>query len=288
MTMPSRGTRIRHPRIPHPGPKGNRKSTEKASISTCICLHILLRVFSRQCVVLDDAEGGADEYLNKLGLDVALRETESPVFQVVRTNQCAGEFVITFPRAYHSGFNQGYNFAEAVHVCTADWLTAGRKCIEHYRHLRRYCIFSHEELMCKMAACPERLDLSLAAAIHKEMLLLLQEERRLRKALMERGVTEAEREAFELLPDDKRQCQKCKTTCFLSTLACYSCPQGLVCLYHIGDLCQCPPSRQYLSACDTRPEDSTLSITGKGTPSTGHSISFTLHKNGERRLWGRG
>ncbi|KAG8554654.1 hypothetical protein GDO81_003858 [Engystomops pustulosus] len=165
---------------------------------------------------------------------------------VVRTNQCAGEFVITFPRAYHSGFNQGYNFAEAVNFCTADWLTAGRKCIEHYRRLRRYCVFSHEELMCKMAACPERLDLSLAAAVHKEMLILVQEERRLRKALMERGITEAEREAFELLPDDERQCQKCKTTCFLSALACYNCPQGLVCLYHIEDLCQCPAARQYL------------------------------------------
>ncbi|XP_075691413.1 lysine-specific demethylase 5C isoform X3 [Rhinoderma darwinii] len=165
---------------------------------------------------------------------------------VVRTNQCAGEFVITFPRAYHSGFNQGYNFAEAVNFCTADWLTAGRKCIEHYRRLRRYCVFSHEELMCKMAACPERLDLTLAAAVHKEMLILVQEERRLRKSLMERGITEAEREAFELLPDDERQCQKCKTTCFLSALACYNCPQGLVCLYHIDDLCQCPPSRQYL------------------------------------------
>lgn len=42
--------------------------------------------------------------------------------QVYRTNQCAGEFVVTFPRAYHSGFNQGYNFAEAVNFCTADWV----------------------------------------------------------------------------------------------------------------------------------------------------------------------
>uniref|UniRef100_A0A8C9GQ80 [histone H3]-trimethyl-L-lysine(4) demethylase n=1 Tax=Piliocolobus tephrosceles TaxID=591936 RepID=A0A8C9GQ80_9PRIM len=165
---------------------------------------------------------------------------------VVRTNQCAGEFVITFPRAYHSGFNQGYNFAEAVNFCTADWLPAGRQCIEHYRRLRRYCVFSHEELICKMAAFPETLDLNLAVAVHKEMFIMVQEERRLRKALLEKGVTEAEREAFELLPDDERQCIKCKTTCFLSALACYDCPNGLVCLSHINDLCKCSSSRQYL------------------------------------------
>ncbi|XP_044943374.1 lysine-specific demethylase 5D isoform X2 [Mustela putorius furo] len=165
---------------------------------------------------------------------------------VVRTNQCAGEFVITFPRAYHSGFNQGYNFAEAVNFCTADWLPAGRQCIEHYRRLRRYCVFSHEELICKMAAFPEKLDLNLAVAVHKEMFIMVQEERRLRKALLEKGVTEAEREAFELLPDDERQCMKCKTTCFLSALACYDCPDGLVCLSHINDLCKCSSSRQYL------------------------------------------
>ncbi|XP_038637949.1 lysine-specific demethylase 5C-like isoform X1 [Scyliorhinus canicula] len=97
-----------------------------------------------------------------------------------------------------------------------------------------------------MAACAERLDLNLAAAVHKEMFIMVQEERKLRKALLEKGITEAEREAFELLPDDERQCDKCKTTCFLSALACYECPERLVCLYHIDDLCDCPPNRHYL------------------------------------------
>ncbi|XP_042586005.1 lysine-specific demethylase 5C isoform X2 [Cyprinus carpio] len=165
---------------------------------------------------------------------------------VVRTNQCAGEFVITFPRAYHSGFNQGYNFAEAVNFCTADWLPTGRSCIEHYRRLRRYCVFSHEELTCKMAACPEKLDLNLAAATHREMFIIVQEERKLRKCLLERGIKEAEREAFELLPDDERQCDKCKTTCFLSALACSNCQERLVCLYHAQDLCSCPSEKLYL------------------------------------------
>ncbi|XP_058570965.1 lysine-specific demethylase 5D isoform X7 [Neofelis nebulosa] len=194
-------------------------------------------------------EYGADIHSKEFGSGFPVSSSKknlSPEEEVVRTNQCAGEFVITFPRAYHSGFNQGYNFAEAVNFCTADWLPTGRQCIEHYRRLRRYCVFSHEELICKMAAFPEKLDLNLAVAVHKEMFIMVQEERRLRKALLEKGITEAEREAFELLPDDERQCIKCKTTCFLSALACYDCPDGLVCLSHINDLCKCSSSRQYL------------------------------------------
>uniref|UniRef100_A0A3Q2Z498 [histone H3]-trimethyl-L-lysine(4) demethylase n=1 Tax=Hippocampus comes TaxID=109280 RepID=A0A3Q2Z498_HIPCM len=165
---------------------------------------------------------------------------------VYRTNQCAGEFVVTFPRAYHSGFNQGYNFAEAVNFCTADWLPMGRQCVAHYRRLRRYCVFSHDELLCKMAADPESLDVELAAAVVKEMGEMMDEETQLRNTIQEMGVLSSEQEVFELVPDDERQCHKCKTTCFLSALTCSCCPDRLVCLHHAADLCDCPLSNKCL------------------------------------------
>ncbi|XP_051747348.1 lysine-specific demethylase 5A isoform X1 [Ctenopharyngodon idella] len=165
---------------------------------------------------------------------------------VYRTNQCAGEFVVTFPRAYHSGFNQGYNFAEAVNFCTADWLPVGRQCVAHYRRLQRYCVFSHEELVCKMAADPESLDVELAAAVVRELSDMIEEESRLRAAVQEMGVLSSEQEVFELVPDDERQCWKCKTTCFLSALTCVCSPQRLVCLHHAAQLCSCPASNKCL------------------------------------------
>ncbi|KAK2189153.1 hypothetical protein NP493_114g03035 [Ridgeia piscesae] len=165
---------------------------------------------------------------------------------IVRTDQHAGEFVITFPRSYHAGFNQGYNFAEAVNFCPADWLPFGRACVNHYRLLHRQCVFSHEELICKMAADPDRLDLNLAANVHRDMLAMVEQERKLRKCLLDTGTVEAEREAFELLPDDERQCDVCKTTCFLSAVTCACSPNKLACVEHAAQLCNCPSSRHCL------------------------------------------
>ena len=42
-----------------------------------------------------------------------------------RMDQYAGEFIITFARGYHAGFNHGYNLAEAVNFAPPDWLELG-------------------------------------------------------------------------------------------------------------------------------------------------------------------
>jgi len=48
----------------------------------------------------------------------------------ITVNTCvqeAGEFMITFPFAYHAGFNHGFNCAESVNFAQPDWIDYGRK-----------------------------------------------------------------------------------------------------------------------------------------------------------------
>ncbi|KAK7929106.1 hypothetical protein WMY93_005501 [Mugilogobius chulae] len=166
---------------------------------------------------------------------------------IYRTNQCAGEFVVTFPRAYHSGFNQGFNFAEAVNFCTVDWMPLGRQCVDHYRSLNRYNVFSHDEMVCNMASKADTLDVVLASAVHKDMVLMIREEQELRDKVKKMGVVLRKEANYDNLQDDERQCVKCRTTCFLSALTCPCSPGVLVCLYHIGQLCSCPISSYTLN-----------------------------------------
>uniref|UniRef100_A0A8C2HHG2 [histone H3]-trimethyl-L-lysine(4) demethylase n=1 Tax=Cyprinus carpio TaxID=7962 RepID=A0A8C2HHG2_CYPCA len=166
---------------------------------------------------------------------------------IYRTNQCAGEFVITFPRSYHSGFNQGFNFAEAVNFCTVDWMPLGRQCVDHYRLLHRYCVFSHDEMVCNMAMKAGSLDVVLASAVQKDMRVMIKEERELRDKVRKMGVVQCELFEYDLLADDERQCVKCRTTCYLSALTCPCRPGVQVCLHHAHDLCSCPVSNYTLN-----------------------------------------
>jgi hypothetical protein len=73
-----------------------------------------------------------------------LKSEGVPVYRCV---QNSGEFVLTFPRAYHSGFNCGFNCAEAVNVAPVDWLPHGQIAVELYREQGRKTSISHDKLL---------------------------------------------------------------------------------------------------------------------------------------------
>lgn len=61
----------------------------------------------------------------------------------------------------------------------------GRECILHYSTLRRNCVFSHDELVCKMALEADSLSLTVALAAYRDMRTMLHDERKLRKGLLD-------------------------------------------------------------------------------------------------------
>lgn len=161
---------------------------------------------------------------------------------VYRTDQKEGEFVITFPRAYHAGFNQGFNFAEACNFAPYDWLQMGRECVSHYSSLKRPCVFSHDELVCNMALIAGDLDRDIAEATLKDMVAMVNAETVKWNRAISFGINTVVEFNYVTVPDDERVCSECNTTVFLSSVFCPCNRMKLVCLEHIHKLCHCKPS----------------------------------------------
>ncbi|KAL5614416.1 hypothetical protein BROUX41_004521 [Berkeleyomyces rouxiae] len=67
--------------------------------------------------------------------------------KVYALDQRAGQLVITFPQAYHAGFNHGFNFNEAVNFAPCDWEPFGLAGVDRLQEFRRQPCFSHDELL---------------------------------------------------------------------------------------------------------------------------------------------
>lgn len=61
------------------------------------------------------------------------RELKIEILKIV---QKKGDFVITWPKAYHAGFNRGFNISEAINFALFEWWRIARvanlcKCDEY-------------------------------------------------------------------------------------------------------------------------------------------------------------
>ncbi|MQL97854.1 hypothetical protein Taro_030551 [Colocasia esculenta] len=187
-----------------------------------------------------------------------LKSEGIPVYRVV---QNSGEFVLTFPRAYHAGFNCGFNCAEAVNVAPLDWLAHGQCAVELYSEQRRKTSISHDKLL----LCAAR---EAVRSIWQPSLLGRSSENIrwesfcgkdgvLTKAIKER--VRMERERRENLPRNyearrmdkdydslaERECACCFYDLHLSAAGCECSPNRFSCLKHANLLCTCEPGKRF-------------------------------------------
>jgi len=185
-----------------------------------------------------------------------LQNQDVSVYKVL---QYPGEFVVTFPRAFHSGFSLGPNIGEAVNFATHDWIAFGSDANERYRSFARSAVFSHDRLTFTMANhLKKQKSYRTCRLLLNELERVVKEELELRQELVSQGV----RDVSEMvnLPanrldqldeqsadyDDKRLCHGCKHVCFFSAVACECSQSKVSCLRHSHYMCRCAKTRRYL------------------------------------------
>lgn len=202
-----------------------------------------------------------------------LREKGVPVYA---TTQQPGEFVLTFPQAYHGGFNMGVNIAEAVNFAPPDWLPFAIRGVERYRAYKRMPVFSADLLMMSLARDP-LIESDTAAWLLPCLRHSRAEELVMREHLRSAGLTHALRWThelhLELFGEDTSveemiplkyirgkaksrsatrkvastdQCIHCRHAVHISAVWCKCQPGVLACLRHAAHLCACGPSKQTL------------------------------------------
>nr|KYP62541.1 Lysine-specific demethylase lid [Cajanus cajan] len=200
--------------------------------------------------------------LNELVTQFSPSILKSEGVPVYRTVQHSGEFVITFPRAYHSGFNCGFNCAEAVNVAPIDWLMHGQNAVELYSLQCRKTSLSHDKLL--FGSALEAVRALAGLALGKETPKNLKwssvcgKDGDLTKAVKARIKMEEER--LDCLPTHlkslkmnsdfdlykERECFSCFYDLHLSAMGCECSPDIYSCLRHVNLFCSCEMEKKFV------------------------------------------
>ncbi|XP_020978798.1 lysine-specific demethylase 5B isoform X1 [Arachis ipaensis] len=169
-----------------------------------------------------------------------LQENGVPVYSVL---QEPGNFVITFPRSYHGGFNLGLNCAEAVNFAPADWLPFGAFGADLYQRYHKPAVLSHEELLCVVAQHGD-VDSRVSSYLKKELLRISDKEKSWREKLWKDGIIKYSRMTPRKCPqyvgtEEDPTCIICQQYLYLSAVVCSCRPSSFVCLEHSEHLCEC-------------------------------------------------
>ena len=183
---------------------------------------------------------------------------------VYALDQRAGQFVITFPQAYHAGFNHGFNFNEAVNFAPADWEPFGDAGVMRLQEFRKNPCFSHEELLFTAALSDTSISTSKWLAPALERVRDRELAQRERFAVRHKELSPHQDCTFDtlaeqipencglhiLVQDDELeeedyQCCFCKAFCYLSQFRCQK-TRRVSCLLHPEhlDCCDVPPQER--------------------------------------------
>ena len=184
---------------------------------------------------------------------VRLHQLGAPMCRAV---QMPGEFIITFPQAYHGGFSLGLNAAEAVNFALTDWLPFGRQAAIRYRDMRREAPFTQEELVFSavqredFVSCYSKED---AVRVFAELRRMVREELALREAADDVAATSrrmSDPRVHEYVSSSSGSaltcCAHCLQPVFLSAIGCRCSSGRISCIRHALDTCDCHPSQRTL------------------------------------------
>mmetsp|Transcript_2966 Transcript_2966/g.9079 ORF Transcript_2966/g.9079 Transcript_2966/m.9079 type:complete len:729 (+) Transcript_2966:263-2449(+) len=138
--------------------------------------------------------------------------------RIVRAVQRPGEYIITFPQAYHGGFSTGFNCAEAVNFITADWIPFGRAASARYKIYKWEPIFCHEEIILRAVFSPYFARKTFprdAKLLYYEVARIIQDERRSRVEVLS-SVSYRRRVNLDYLK--VHRCAVCQQTSVLSAV----------------------------------------------------------------------